>query len=148
MSVLRASILGGIDGVITSFAVMAGASVGGLSNRDALLIGVSSVLADGFSMGASEYVSSYATSSKNARLLGLSCFSVFVLLGAVPILVFTLSRSLLSCAMFALVELFVLGAVRTRFTDEPLLLGVFQTALVGAAAGGIAYGVAILVERV
>lgn len=153
MTVLRASILGGVDGTITSFAVVAGADAGALGASAALVVGASSVLADGLSMGVSEYLSSTserAAGRDGARpvLLGLACFASFVACGAVPLAVFVLAtgRRLLAAAMFALVELMLLGARRTRFTDEPLLVGLAQTAALGAAAGGVAYGVGVAVR--
>lgn len=154
MSLLRASVLGGVDGVITSFTVVAGASAGGLSTRVVLIVGASSVLADGLSMGISEYLGSVAaraerrargdamTRASHPIVLGAACLASFVACGVVPIAVFLVANaSLLSCAMFSLVELMLLGAARTRATSEPLLWGLGQTALLGAAAGGVAYGV-------
>jgi len=157
MTVLRASLLGGVDGVITSFAVVAGASAASLTTRSLFVVGVSSVIADGFSMGISEFLSSTserrATRDEEARAsirpaaFGAACFSSFVACGAVPILSFVLARgSILSCAMFSLVELMLLGAARTLVTGEELLVGLVQTASLGAAAGAVAYGVAATVH--
>lgn len=154
MSAFRASILGGVDGIITSFAISAGASAGGLGSRVVLVIGVSSVLADGLSMGISEYLSSSGLRAERKSrneiiqnesspvVLGLSCFVSFVLCGALPIATYLLTQeNLLSCAMFSVVGLMLLGSVRTFFSREPLLLGLVQTSLLGSAAGGVAYGV-------
>lgn len=148
MTVLRASVLGGVDGVITSFAVVAGASAGDLSRRVVGIVGASSVLADGLSMGISEYLSSSAADAAepssvatSPRVLGVVCFTSFVVCGAVPLVVYVASESLLSCAMFSLVSLMLLGGARTRATGEPLLHGLGQTAVLGTVAGGVAYAV-------
>lgn len=148
---LRASILGGVDGVITSFAVVAGASAGGLGKDAVWVVGASSVLADGLSMGVSEFLSSSAeqargvassTASPSPTILGLACFASFVVCGAVPVLLFLATQgAVLACACFSLVELMLLGVARTQFTKEALWRGVLQTSLLGAAAGGVAYGV-------
>jgi VIT1/CCC1 family predicted Fe2+/Mn2+ transporter len=157
MSLLRASVLGGVDGVITSFAVVAGADAGGLATRVALVIGASSVLADGLSMGVSEFLSSSAEAAAEQRrarddapgrapvVLGLACFGAFVACGALPLAVY-LVGSMLTCVAFALLELCVLGAVRARASGEPLLLGIVQTTGLGSLAGGLAYGVARALE--
>lgn len=146
MSLLRASLLGGVDGVITSFAIVAGASAGELASATlVVVVGTSSVLADGLSMGISEFLSSAGERAllkdASARPLrqGLACFAAFVLCGAVPLLAYLASESLLSCAMFSLVALMLLGAGRALASGEPLLLGLAQTATLGAAAGGVAY---------
>lgn len=49
-------VLGAVDGGVTTFAIVAGAAGAGLSNGIALVLGISNVLADGFSMAASNYL--------------------------------------------------------------------------------------------
>ena len=149
MSLVRASLLGGVDGVITSFAIVAGASAAALGVDAVWVLGLSSVAADGFSMGVSEYLSSSATRGEGAAplRLGLACFASFVACGVVPTALYALTRGrLLAVAFFALVELMLLGAARTRATSEPLLWGLVQTATLGAGAGAVAYGVGVAVH--
>ncbi|NBC48905.1 MAG: hypothetical protein GVY22_13145 [Gammaproteobacteria bacterium] len=50
------AVLGAIDGGITSFAVVAGAVGGGFSSLVVVILGVASLLADGFSMAVSNYL--------------------------------------------------------------------------------------------
>ena len=77
--------------------------------------------------------------------MGMVCFFSFVLCGTVPLMVFVLgNESLLASAMFSFAELMVLGSLRIFFTKEPLWIGVSQTSLLGAVAGTVAYGVAVL----
>lgn len=54
-SYLRDSILGGIDGCVTTVAVIASVAGAGLPGIVAFVLGVASLVADGFSMGASNY---------------------------------------------------------------------------------------------
>lgn len=49
------AILGGIDGCVTTFAVVAGAMGAGLPSSVALIMGFANLLADGFSMAVSNY---------------------------------------------------------------------------------------------
>lgn len=154
MSLLRASVLGGVDGVITSFAIVASVGATSLSTRVVAIVGSASVLADGTSMGISEFLSSTAeasSSSQPSRLsaarLGIACLLSFIVSGCIPILVYITTTSLLSCAMFSLVELMILGALRTRFSGEALLHGVFQTTVLGAFAGGVAYAAARVADE-
>ena len=51
------AVLGGIDGCVTTFAVVAGAAGGGLPDTVIVVLGVANLLADGFSMAASNYLS-------------------------------------------------------------------------------------------
>jgi VIT1/CCC1 family predicted Fe2+/Mn2+ transporter len=55
-SYLRDAILGGIDGAITTFAVVASGVGGGFSSVVVIVLGGASLLADGFSMGVSNYL--------------------------------------------------------------------------------------------
>lgn len=52
------AILGAIDGIITTFAVVAGATGGQLSGTVVVILGLASLLADGLSMGVSNYLGS------------------------------------------------------------------------------------------
>lgn len=55
-SYLRDWIYGGIDGSVTTFAIVTGVSGAELSTRIILVLGLANVLADGFSMAASNYL--------------------------------------------------------------------------------------------
>jgi vacuolar iron transporter family protein len=56
ISYLRDWIYGGIDGSVTTFAVVTGVSGAALSPRIILILGIANLLADGFSMAASNYL--------------------------------------------------------------------------------------------
>ena len=140
MSVLRATVLGGVDGIITSFAIAVGSHAGDLERNVVLVVGTSSLLADGLSMGVSEFLSSFSERLENGErvkgarpiVLAAACFTAFVLCGSVPLTTYLLSEGdLLACSMFSLAALMVLGAIRTRFTGEALLWGLGQTAFLG-----------------
>ena len=60
---VSAIVYGGLDGIITTFAVVAGSVGGNVSNIVIIILGFSNLLADGFSMGAGAYLSS--TSDNN-----------------------------------------------------------------------------------
>ena len=55
VSYLRDWVYGGIDGTVTTFAIVAGAVGAELSNRYLLILGAANLLADGFSMAAANY---------------------------------------------------------------------------------------------
>ena len=54
-SYLGDAVLGGIDGCVTTFAIVAGSIGAGLPGLVALVLGLANLLADGFSMGVSNY---------------------------------------------------------------------------------------------
>lgn len=51
-------VYGGIDGSVTTFAVVAGAEGAGLSNNVVIILGFANLVADGFSMSVGAYLSS------------------------------------------------------------------------------------------
>jgi VIT1/CCC1 family predicted Fe2+/Mn2+ transporter len=59
-SYLRDAIYGAIDGIVTTFAVIAGAAGAGLDERVVIILGVANLVADGFSMSVSNLLGSRA----------------------------------------------------------------------------------------
>mmetsp|Transcript_11348 Transcript_11348/g.26306 ORF Transcript_11348/g.26306 Transcript_11348/m.26306 type:complete len:243 (+) Transcript_11348:40-768(+) len=57
---LKPTIFGGLDGILTSFAIVAGAAGGNLSSEVVLILGFSNIFADALSMGVGEFLSSKA----------------------------------------------------------------------------------------
>jgi VIT1/CCC1 family predicted Fe2+/Mn2+ transporter len=56
-SALGDAVLGGVDGIVTTFAVVAGGAGGGLSTATVIILGLANLTADGFSMAVSSYLS-------------------------------------------------------------------------------------------
>lgn len=56
VSALGDAILGGVDGIITTFAVVAGTTGGQLPTFIVIILGLANLLADGFSMAVSNYL--------------------------------------------------------------------------------------------
>ncbi|PVB63342.1 VIT1/CCC1 transporter family protein [Labrenzia sp. 011] len=67
-SYLRDWIYGGIDGAVTTFAVVAGSLGADLSSKVILILGVANLLADGFSMAAANYSGSESENEDYTRL--------------------------------------------------------------------------------
>lgn len=57
---VKPMVFGGLDGIITTFAVVAGAIGANLTPAQVLIMGFANLIADGFSMGFGEYTSSKA----------------------------------------------------------------------------------------
>ena len=63
---IRDLIYGANDGIITTFAVVAGVTGGALSPRTVLIVGVANLFADGLSMGVGNYLSIRSNESARA----------------------------------------------------------------------------------
>lgn len=66
--VLRDVVYGGIDGSVTTFAIVAGVAGAGLSPFVIVALGLANVLADGFSMAAGNYSGTKAEADNLARI--------------------------------------------------------------------------------
>jgi VIT1/CCC1 family predicted Fe2+/Mn2+ transporter len=60
-------VLGAVDGAVTTFAIVAGATGAGLSNGVVLVLGLANVLADGLSMAAGNFLSARSDQQLLAR---------------------------------------------------------------------------------
>ena len=161
---IRDLIYGANDGIITTFAVVAGVTGGALSTRAVLIVGVANLLADGLSMGVGNYLSIRSHESaleaqdrpeeeSHPARHGLATFLAFVAAGSVPLAPYlvpgTNDGRFIASTLLTLLTLFGVGASRAAVTTarwwsaglEMLLLGV----LVAAAAYGSGALVAALI---
>ena len=163
---IRDLIYGANDGIITTFAVVAGVAGGGISSAAVLIVGTANLAADGLSMGVGNYLAIRAyESAREAQNLpeeeahptrhGVATFLAFVAAGGVPLVPYLLpltaeGRFALSAAM-TFAALFSIGAARAAITTgrwwvtglEMLGLGV----LVAAAGYGAGAVVAAVLNR-
>ena len=68
---IKDMVYGANDGIITTFAVVAGVVGGGLAEITIILLGIVNLLADGFAMAASDYLSSKSESEFYERERGV-----------------------------------------------------------------------------
>ena len=54
---LKCLIFGGLDGIITTFAIISSCFGAGMTIKSVLILGLSNIIADGLSMGFGEYIS-------------------------------------------------------------------------------------------
>lgn len=155
-------VYGANDGIVTTFAVVAGVSGAALEPRVVLLLGTANLLADGFSMGMSNYLSqtseeSYLAASgketggrKSPWHTAVVTFLAFVVFGWAPLLPFVIGvpAEFTTSVVLAGVAFFVVGAARTLVTKRPWYRAGGEMFVVGMAAAGVAYGVGDLLAGV
>jgi VIT1/CCC1 family predicted Fe2+/Mn2+ transporter len=78
VSYLRDWIYGGIDGVVTTFAVVASVVGADLSSKIVLVLGLANLVADGFAMAAGNYSATQAERDDYDRLLAIECKHISV----------------------------------------------------------------------
>ena len=147
--------------MVTTFAVVAGVAGASLSPSVILIVGFANLLADGFSMAASDYL---GTKSECEAKEGnpIECdpghlwrsatytFWSFALAGVVPLVPFLLglggTRALATSAIFTGVGLFVVGALRTHYTKKGVIASGLEVLLVGGIAAVLAYFVGLFIK--
>jgi VIT1/CCC1 family predicted Fe2+/Mn2+ transporter len=151
---IRDVVYGANDGVITTFAVVAGVTGGTLAPATVLVLGVANLLADGLSMGVGNYLGIRSDERvREAQRLpeqeafpirhGVATFLAFVCAGAVPLLPYVFTQA--SVSLFAastglsLVVLFVVGAARARVGTGSWWANGLEMLVLGVIVGVVAY---------
>jgi VIT1/CCC1 family predicted Fe2+/Mn2+ transporter len=152
-------IYGANDGVVTTLAVVSGVVGASLSTTVILILGFANLLADGFSMGASNVLSrrsdtqaetlpSLVASSRH----GIATFIGFVAAGFVPLLAYLVpqadSNAFAVAVILALGTLFAVGASRALFTSRGALRAGIEMLAIGAVAAGLAYLIGAFAGRI
>lgn len=151
-------IYGANDGIITTFAVVSGVVGGNLSSQVVLILGFANLLADGVSMGASNYLSKRSRGEDqkligrgDAARQGTVTFISFVVIGAVPLAAYIVPPAdwrFRVTAAVTLLTLFVVGAMRSVVFERSWWRAGIEMLLVGAGAAGVAYGIGALMAEI
>ena len=151
-------VYGANDGIVTTFAVVSGVVGASLANSVIVILGLANLVADGLSMGASNYLARRSTTEDElvgrgeAGRHGLATIAGFVTAGVVPLVAYlapvpTDARFPLSVAIAA-AALFAVGAARTLVTRRGLVRSGAEMLVVGSAAGAVAYVIGAVVAMV
>jgi len=148
---IRDIFYGANDGIITTFAVVTGAAGAALGDKIILILGFSNLIADGFSMAASNYLgnrSEHETHNGNAEIdntrlykHATATFISFVLAGSLPLLPYAFnSGGFLVACLATGVTLFVIGAFLGKIVVHGRWFSWgFRMLLVGGTAATIAF---------
>lgn len=153
-------VYGANDGILTTFAVVAGVTGGALSTTTVIVVGMANLVADGLSMGVGNYLGIRARESALERQgrpqeeaqparHGCATFLAFVVAGSAPLVPYLVPGAgdeFIPAACAAFTALFGVGAARSLVTAsrwwvsglEMLGLGVLVAVVAYATGAGIA----------
>ena len=155
-------VYGGIDGTITTFAVVAGSVGANLESNVILILGFANLLADGFAMSIGGYLSANSERAKTNNptkmeklpvFIGLSTYISFLIMGFIPLLIYVIDlykklnidlfliSSLLTGSVFI-----IIGALKAMVTKSNIIKGILETLILGTLAAFVAYYVGDLLE--
>jgi vacuolar iron transporter family protein len=152
---IRDVVYGANDGIITTFAVVAGVTGGALSPRAVLIVGAANLFADGLSMGVGNYLSIRShESARAAQELpeeeasparhGIATFLAFSTAGSIPLVPYVLplvdGRSLGASVVLTFAALFFVGSLRALVTIDRWWMAGLEMLGLGAVVAVAAYG--------
>lgn len=164
---LRAAVYGANDGIITTFAVVAGVAGAQLSADIVLILGFANLIADGISMGVGDYIAERSEqrlrknqgteySTHKLWMSGLVTIIAFILAGSLPLLPYVLltlgiqinhyDKFVYSIVATA-AALFFVGSLRTFVTKGSWWKNGLEMLSIGALAASVAYGIGALIEH-
>ena len=160
-------VYGAIDGTVTTFAVVAAAAGAGLNSTIVIILGIANLIGDGFSMGASAYLSAkserdlkhrdHKASGNEAEFThnetplrdGIITFAAFCVVGFVPLAsyvfdaIFNLKTSLHDLFMLSLIltgiTFMAVGWLKAQVTKTSHFRAAAETLLLGGVAAGLSY---------
>lgn len=165
-SILKSLVFGANDGIVTTFAVVAGVAGAKLNAEVVLVLGIANMFADGLAMGLGDYLGERSERQminhgkrhigKGIWHTGLATFIAFVSAGFLPLLPYlpgTLGITVADSWQFPLsiistgAALFSVGAARSIFTKYNFFRSGIEMLGVGAIAAIVAYLLGGFVER-
>ena len=166
---LKEFVYGALDGTVTTFAIIAGSAGASLSSAIVLILGISNVLADGFSMASSNYLSekSDREQSEIQNLQGngkkinpfkkaFATFASFILIGSIPLMPYAINAIfgiwtekifLISC-VFTSIAFLLIGQMKALAVNKNGFLSGLETLLVGGVAATVAYFVGAFLDKI
>lgn len=164
---LNLAVFGANDGIITTFAVVAGVSGAKLSASIVLIMGMANIAADALSMTLGNYLGEKSENrvndlhkktkiNNNVIQNSLAIFISFLIAGMIPLLPYILNLVGISFAnitsfdmaiLFTSLGLFVIGSLRTFFTKGIWWKNGLEMFLVGSIAAVVAYVTGYFVEK-
>ena len=153
---LKEIVYGGIDGIVTTFAVVAGftgaSSSGFLLEKGyvvVLLFGFANLFADATSMGLGNFLSVRTdqalnhSKNENPYLTALVTFTSFIFFGIIPLLPYiflqNIQKVFVISVIFTEAALFLLGILRVRVTKEKPIKAMGEIVLLGSISAMVAY---------
>jgi vacuolar iron transporter family protein len=155
-------IFGGIDGIITTFAVVAGVVGANLSSIIIFILGISNLFADGFSMAVSNYLATKSGNQidhvnfKKPLRSAYTTFFAFIIFGSIPLIPYVIEKifnlnnfnSFNYSFIITILTFAVLGILKAEATKRDCFKSVMETVLIGVGASVIAFLIGDLLSSV
>jgi predicted membrane protein (TIGR00267 family) len=160
-------VYGGIDGAVTTFAVVAGATGARFDLKVIVVLGFANLIADGFSMGVGSYLSKKSElelmekrgesikDESSPVINGLMTYVSFIVVGLVPLLAYTadlffewdMNNVFLVSIFLTAIAFVLIGVLKSRVAHSKLPRAIAETVVLGLIAASLAYVLGDLLEQ-
>jgi VIT1/CCC1 family predicted Fe2+/Mn2+ transporter len=161
-SYIRDSVFAASDGIVTTFAVVAGSTGASLDPSVVLILGFANLFADGFSMSAGTYLgvkseAEYEKAQGDSHIPGASpfkqglvAFFAFDLAGVVPLIpyIFKIGNWFELSLSLVFIFLFLIGVLKGNYTKKGWLRSGAEMLLIGGLAAVVAYTTGYVIENI
>lgn len=164
---LKEFVYGAMDGAVTTFAVVAGATGARFSTTVIVVLGFANLIADGFSMGVGSYLSTKSEheilqkkgvsphTEPSPVINGVTTYISFILVGFVPLSVYTfdlisdfdVTRPFLTTCIMTGMAFVAVGILKSRVAKTSITRSVIESLALGAIAASLAYVLGDVLER-
>lgn len=163
---LREFVYGGMDGCITTFAVVAGATGANLTPGIIIVLGFANLVADGFSMSVGNYLSARSVTMKDNDTqvnemrspirTSAATFLSFIIVGLVPLFAYVIDYIVVTeifnpfivSTVLTGISFCLIGLMRSYVTGSSILKSLTETLLLGSLAAILAYFIGDLLEAI
>ena len=147
-------VYGATDGIITTFSIVAGSEGAEFPSKVVVILGIANLVADGLSMGVSNFLAKKAEMEAVLKLdkdhhfsspifHGIVTFFAFAVVGFLPLIPYiffsNFQNRFLLALIGALLSFLLVGFLRGIVLREKILKNILEILTVGIAASGIAY---------
>ncbi len=156
-------VYGGIDGSVTTFAVVSGVVGASLSSSIVIILGFANLFADGFSMAVSNYLSTRSVEDRDdcrkkivPMKTAFATFVSFLLIGFIPLLSFVLAaltknaylikNQFLFAFILTGIAFLIVGYFKGDVIGKQKTRAALETLLIGSVAAGLAFLVGYLLR--
>ena len=161
-------VYGGIDGTVTTFAVVSASLGASLSSAIVLILGFANLFADGFSMAVSNYLSSKSEKDllskhrhkhqhyqKNPKKTALATFAAFLIVGFIPLISFVIApliphvsnNKFLYSSILTALAFITIGYTKGKVTQKSCKKSSLETLIIGGTAAVIAFLVGFFLKN-
>lgn len=145
---LADTVLGSIDGCVTTFAIVAGVTGANFPAVVAVVLGLANLFGDGVSMAVSNYEATrsrqpYSEGKHSPIMAGFITFLAFLLSGSLPLVPYALGLeahyTFYMSAVIAACVFFSIGSLKGIVLGNYFLTSGFSTLLTGGGAAALAF---------